>query len=127
MSSILITDCRDLQTGTIRNIWHGLSYDLSVVSAPFGTYPSFSFTPEDDAVIIWAAGQIYHVPVSKNADGELVAGGEPKPILFQAHIEKRLAETRLPKTDIKSVETSDFQRVYAFYELRADEIGRAHV
>ena len=124
MSSILITDCRDLQTGTIRNIWHGLSYDLSVVSAPFGTYPSFSFTPEDDAVIIWAAGQIYHVPVSKNADGELVAGGEPKPILFQAHIEKRLAETRLPKTDIKSVETSDFQRVYAFYELRADEAGR---
>ena len=123
MSSILITDCRDLQTGTIRNIWHGLSYDLSVVSAPFGTYPSFSFTPEDDAVIIWAAGQIYHVPLSRNADGELVAGGEPKPIPFQAHIEKRLAETRLPKTDIKSVETSDFQRVYAFYELRADEAG----
>ncbi|TFK87930.1 hypothetical protein K466DRAFT_599091 [Polyporus arcularius HHB13444] len=114
---------KDLQTGTIRNIWHGLSYDLSVVSAPFGTYPSFAFTPEDDAVVIWAAGQIYHVPLSRNANGELVAGGEPKPIPFKAHIEKRLAETRSPKTDIKSVETSDLQRVYAFYELRVDEAG----
>ncbi|KAI0737876.1 hypothetical protein C8Q80DRAFT_1275924 [Daedaleopsis nitida] len=115
---------KDLQTGTIRNIWYGLTYDLSVVSAPFGTYPSFAFTPEDDAIIIWAAGQIYHVPLHTNSNGERVAGSDPKVIPFKAHIEKRIAETRHNKTNIKRVETADTQRVWAFYELRADETGK---
>ncbi|KAH9915780.1 uncharacterized protein BXZ73DRAFT_92563 [Epithele typhae] len=114
---------KDLVTGTIRNIWHGLTYDLSVISTPMGTYPSFAFTPKEDAIIIWAAGQIYHVPLSKNKDGEHVAAGEPRAIPFKAHIEKRLAETRTSKTDIKSVETADSQRVYAFTELRSDANG----
>lgn len=113
--------------GTIRNIWHGLTYDLSIVSAPMGTYPSFAFTPEDDAIIVWAAGQIYHVPLSTNAFGERILGGEPKTIPFTAHLEKRLAETRSAKTDLKAVETADTQRVYAFQELRVDESGEKAV
>ena len=92
-----------------------------------GTYPPFAFTPDDRAVIIWAAGQIYHVPLKKNAQGEHVADGEPKIIPFTAHIEKRLAETRASKTDIKSIETSDSQRVYAFHELRVDAEGEKAV
>ncbi|OJT07280.1 hypothetical protein TRAPUB_1877 [Trametes pubescens] len=114
---------KDLETGTIRNIWYGLTYDLAVVSAPMGTYPSFAFTPEDDAIIIWAAGQIYHVPLTTNTAGERVSGGKPKAIPFIAHIEKRLAETRSSKIDIKATETADTQRVYAFQELRVDESG----
>lgn len=102
---------RDLETGTIRNIWYGLTYDLAVVSAPMGTYPSFAFTPADDAIIIWAAGQIYHVPLATNAVGERVSGGKPQAIPFIAHIEKRLAETRSSKIDIKTTETADTQRV----------------
>ncbi len=121
---ILLTDItRDLETGTIRNIWYGLTYDLAVVSAPMGTYPSFAFTPEDDAIMIWAAGQIYHVPLTTNTAGERVSGGKPKAIPFIAHIEKRLAETRSSKIDIKVTETADTQRVYAFQELRVDESG----
>ncbi|KAI0329892.1 hypothetical protein GY45DRAFT_1324512 [Cubamyces sp. BRFM 1775] len=115
---------KDLETGTLRNIWHGLTYDLSVVSAPMGTYPSFAFTPGDDAIVIWAAGHIYYVPLSTNALGERILAGEPKVIPFTAHIEKRLAETRSAKTDIKSVEIADTQRVYAFHELRVDEFGK---
>ncbi|KAI0648336.1 hypothetical protein C8Q79DRAFT_1008671 [Trametes meyenii] len=114
---------KDLETGTIRNIWHGLTHDLAVVSAPMGTYPSFAFTPEDDAIIIWAAGHIYHVPLSTNAVGERVIRGEPRVIPFTAHIEKRLAETRSAKIDLKAIETADTQRVYAFHELRVDEAG----
>ncbi|KAL1947302.1 hypothetical protein VTO73DRAFT_14263 [Trametes versicolor] len=114
---------KDLETGTIRNIWYGLTYDLAVVSAPMGTYPSFAFTPADDAIIIWAAGQIYHVPLAANAVGERVSGGKPKAIPFIAHIEKRLAETRSSKIDIKATETAETQRVYAFHELRVDESG----
>ncbi|KAI0637449.1 hypothetical protein C8Q77DRAFT_1155282 [Trametes polyzona] len=114
---------KDLESGTIRNIWYGLTYDLSVVSAPMGAYPSFAFTPNDDAIIIWAAGHIYRVPLSTNAAGERIAGGKPKAISFVAHIEKRLAETRTAQTDIKRIQTADTQRVYAFEELRADESG----
>nr|VWO98440.1 Cytochrome P450 monooxygenase AKT7 (EC (AK-toxin biosynthesis protein 7) [Ganoderma boninense] len=114
---------RDLETGTLRNVWYGLTYDLSIVSAPMGTYPSFAFTPKDDAIIIWAAGKIYHVPLGVNKNGERVSAGEPQVIPFQAHVEKRIAETRSSKTDLKSVETAETQRVYAFHELRVDEAG----
>jgi len=89
-----------------------------------GTYPSFAFTPEDDAVIIWAAGKIYRVPVSKNAQGERVAGGRPQSIPFKAHIEKQLAETLKGGADILGLETREEQRIAAFKELRVDEDGQ---
>ncbi|KAI8999066.1 hypothetical protein BD414DRAFT_476891 [Trametes punicea] len=114
---------KDLETGTIRNIWHGLTYDLSIVSAPMGTYPSFAFTPKDDAIIIWAAGHIHHVPLTTNELGERILRGKPTVIPFIAHIEKRLAKTLTAKTDIKAVETAETQRVYAFHELRVDDRG----
>ncbi|EPQ51053.1 hypothetical protein GLOTRDRAFT_118109 [Gloeophyllum trabeum ATCC 11539] len=114
---------KDLVTGTIRHIWHGLTYDLSIVSAPMGTYPSFAFTPSDDAIIIWAAGKIYSVPLSTNFDGEKVAAGEPQVIPFRAHVEKRLAETLTASPDILGLETADTQRARAFKEVDVDEQG----
>ncbi|KAJ6610225.1 hypothetical protein B0H10DRAFT_2177862 [Mycena sp. CBHHK59/15] len=117
---------KDLQTGTIHHIWDGLSYDLSTISAPMGTYPSFAFTPSSSAVIIWAAGQIYSVPITTNAVGELVADPlqAPSPIPFKAHIEKRLAETQTGTFDLLGYEVAPTQRVTAFKDLRADETGR---
>ncbi|PBK62923.1 hypothetical protein ARMSODRAFT_997185 [Armillaria solidipes] len=85
---------KDLETGTIHNAWDGLTYDLSGISAPMGTYPSFAFTPSDSAIIIWAAGKIWSVPSTTNSYGEKVSSGTPHVIQFIAHIEKRLAETR---------------------------------
>ena len=89
-----------------------------------GTYPSYAFTPNDDAVIIWAAGQIYHVPLSTNSRGERTKSeAAPSPIPFVAHIEKRLAETRTNKTDILAIDTQDTQRIHAFTELRPNQDG----
>ncbi|KAG6900437.1 hypothetical protein C0993_010484 [Termitomyces sp. T159_Od127] len=89
-----------------------------------GTYPSFAFTPSDDAVVIWAAGQIYTVPLTTNGSGEKVASSTPPyPIPFVAHIQKRLAETRRDDFDIFKLETQDTQRVRAFKDLRVDETG----
>ncbi|EPT06231.1 hypothetical protein FOMPIDRAFT_124868 [Fomitopsis schrenkii] len=117
----------DLESGTLRHIWYGLTYDLSTISAPMGTYPSYAFTPNDDAIIIWAAGQIYHVTLEVNPDGERVAGGEPKPIRFTAHIEKRLAKTATAEPSIAALETSETQRVHAYTELRVDTTGERAV
>ncbi|ESK88278.1 amidohydrolase [Moniliophthora roreri MCA 2997] len=117
---------KDLETGTITHIWDGLSFDLTAISAPMGTYTSFAFTPNDDAVIIWAAGQIYRVPISTNDRGEKVRAGQPRTIPFTALIELRLADTRTYKTsvDLLNLETQDTSRVYAFKELRVDEEGK---
>ncbi|KAG5642728.1 hypothetical protein DXG03_002273 [Asterophora parasitica] len=115
---------KDLHTGTIHHIWYGLTYDLSTVSAPMGTYPSFAFTPSDNAVIIWAAGQIHRVPLTTNERNEKIAASSaPSPIRFTAHIEKRLADTRSDELDLTKLETQETQRVRAFKELRVDAHG----
>jgi hypothetical protein len=93
-----------------------------------GTYPSFAFTPDDNAVLIWAAGQIWHVPLSRTRCGERIAGSsEPRKVRFTAHIEKRLAETRSSTTEIVKFETADSVRVHAFKGLRIDEKGEKAV
>jgi hypothetical protein len=111
-------------TGSIHNVWHGLTYDLSVISAPMGTYPSFAFAPDDTAVIIWAAGKIWYVPTTANYLGERVAGGQPSPIEFSAHIEKRISETLSSKTNLLDIETAPTSRTYAFNELKVDSKGK---
>jgi hypothetical protein len=119
---------RDLETGTLHHIWDGLTYDLTTISAPMGTYPSFAFTPSDDAIIIWAAGQIYSVPLTVNSLGEKVASSNaPFPIPFIAHVEKRLAETRHSEYDIVEMETQDTQRVHSLKDLRVDDYGNRAV
>jgi hypothetical protein len=90
-----------------------------------GTYPSFSFTPDDSAIIIWAAGQIYSVPLSVNTRGERIASTDPPhPIRFTAHIKKRLAETRHEEFDLVDLETRSTQKVRSFKDLRIDDYGR---
>ena len=110
-------------TGTIHHVWDGLTYDSTMTYAPMGTYPSFAFSPDDNAVIIWAAGQIYHVPLTANLLGEKVLGSKPAPITFIAHVEKRVAVTRRVETDVLHLGLQDKQRIYAFTELRANEVG----
>ncbi|KAJ7224315.1 hypothetical protein GGX14DRAFT_649568 [Mycena pura] len=117
---------KDLQTGTIHNVWDGLTYDLSVISAPMGTYPSFAFTPSSDAVFIWAAGQIYSVPITTNVLGERTADPSraPAPIRFKAHINKRLAKTVTSTFDLIGTETAETERVTAFKEMSVDGAGK---
>lgn len=89
-----------------------------------GTYPSFGFTPDDSAVIIWAAGQIWRVPVAQNALGERVASKEsPKTIPFTVHVEKRLAETVTTSTNLVELEQKETERIRAFTDLRVNEDG----
>ncbi|KAG8928328.1 hypothetical protein FRC00_001793 [Tulasnella sp. 408] len=88
-----------------------------------GTYPSFAFTPADDAIVIWAAGSLWRVPLAVNKDGERIGNGEPAKILFKATIEKRIAETRISETDLLKEESRDVQRIRVFKELAVDETG----
>ncbi|KAJ3857343.1 hypothetical protein EV368DRAFT_77833 [Lentinula lateritia] len=116
---------KDLETGSISYAWDGLTFDLTTISAPMGTYPSFSFTPNSEGIIIWAAGKIHHVPLSVNKQGERIRSGSVSRIEFTAHIEKDIAETlrSTNAVDLVSIETQDTQRVHAFRDLRVDEAG----
>lgn len=115
---------RDMHSGTLRNIWYGLTYD-AYCAAPMGTYPSFAFSPNDTAIIIWAAGHIWRVPLAVDAlSGERVLGGEPTRVPFTAHVEKQLAETLRPTTNITVVEAAPLQRVYAMKDLDVDARGK---
>jgi hypothetical protein len=89
-----------------------------------GTYPSFAFSPSDDAIIIWAAGQIYRVPLKVNDQGEKIAANDaPSPIPFHAHIELRIANTLKANVNVLQQETAKTQRVYSLKNLRIDENG----
>ncbi|KAK7049435.1 hypothetical protein VNI00_006036 [Paramarasmius palmivorus] len=119
---------KDLQTGTIHHVWDGLSTEFSTSwSSISGSYPSFAFTPSDDAIVIWARGQLYEVPLSVNGRGEKLAGEPPRPIQFFATVEKHMAETITAEVDLVGLETQDTQRVHAFKELRVDEAGSRFV
>lgn len=87
-----------------------------------GTYPSFAFDPSDEAILIWAAGQIYHIPLALNAFGERVLGGTPQAVGFRAHIDVKLAETLRATTDVRELEDGE-QRLHAFTQLALDESG----
>ncbi|KAL0568939.1 hypothetical protein V5O48_013038 [Marasmius crinis-equi] len=115
---------RDLISGTIRHVWDGLSTEFSTIwSASSGPYPSFAFAPRDEAIVIWARGQICYVPLTENKLGEKVAGGTPQPIPFVAHVEQQIAETRSASIDLVGLETQETQRVHAFKDLRVDDTG----
>ncbi|KZT44231.1 composite domain of metallo-dependent hydrolase [Sistotremastrum suecicum HHB10207 ss-3] len=114
---------KDLASGTITHVWDGLTYDLQAIFAPMGTYPSFAFTPSDDAIIIWAAGHIYSVPLKVDFRGERVGAGPPKRLNFQARIEKRLANTLKAEVNLTALETAPTQRLHAFQELQVNHDG----
>jgi hypothetical protein len=66
-----------------------------------GTYPSFAFTPDDGAILIWGrAGRIWRVPLVVNQYGERVLEQKDteedvvKEVKFRASVEIRIAETR---------------------------------
>jgi imidazolonepropionase-like amidohydrolase/Tol biopolymer transport system component len=59
---------RDLASGAERPLFDGLDRDMQETWAIHGVYPSFAWTPKDDAIVIWAQGKIWKVnPTSKQA------------------------------------------------------------
>ncbi|MBK8233629.1 MAG: PD40 domain-containing protein [Candidatus Eisenbacteria bacterium] len=83
----------DLETGRERAIWDGLDQDMQENFAFTGTYPLFSFTPDDRAIVIWAKGKLWRIDL---------ASGNPTEIPFRAEVEQVITEAlRFPR-DIAS-------------------------
>ena len=71
----------DLQDGSVRVLWDGLSLDQQETWAIFGPYPGFDWTPDSAAVVIWAQGGLHRVAVK---DGAVSA------IPFRCDVKQRL-------------------------------------
>ncbi len=50
---------RDLASGAERPLFDGLDRDMQETWAIHGVYPSFAWTPKDDAIVFWAQGKIW--------------------------------------------------------------------
>jgi Tol biopolymer transport system component/imidazolonepropionase-like amidohydrolase len=79
----------DMESGRERALWDGLEHDQQEAWAIFGTYPGFTWTPDHGAIIVWAQGKLWRVPV---------AGGAPTQIPFTAPVRQTLVEAvRFPQ------------------------------
>ncbi len=80
---------QDLESGRDRALWDGLDHDQQEAWAIFGTYPGFSWMPDDRAIVIWAQGKLWRVDV---------ATGKPAEIPFTAPVRQTLVEpVRFPQ------------------------------
>jgi Tol biopolymer transport system component/imidazolonepropionase-like amidohydrolase len=86
----------DLASGEVRPVWDGLSHDQQEAWAIFGPYPNFDWTPDSEAVVIWAQGKLWRVDIGS---------GKPSNIPFTAEV----SQTVLPALRFaQTLEGADF-------------------
>lgn len=73
----------DLERMTERPIFDGLSEDLFESFAWAGVYPTMSFTPDGKAIVFWAKGKLWSLPIPPAG----VVNGTPREIPFQTAVE----------------------------------------
>ncbi len=74
----------DLVSGEMRPVWDGLSHDQQEAWAIFGPYSNMAFTPDSQAIVLWAKGKLWRV--------SLLASEAPTQIAFEAEVEQLLDE-----------------------------------
>ena len=57
----------DIRSGAVRMVYDDLERDMQEAWAIHGVYPTFAWTPDDNAIVAWAKGQIHKIDV---ADGK---------------------------------------------------------
>ncbi|KAH8646124.1 hypothetical protein BX600DRAFT_420881 [Xylariales sp. PMI_506] len=115
---------KDMSSGTLHYIWDGLTYDLSTIPAFMGAYPNYGWTGNDSAIVIWAQGKIWRVPVKVNRLGERILGGDPAELPFEARIELSLGQTRYSETRTKEQELANHANIDSLRGLRCDDEGK---
>jgi len=74
---------RDLATGAERSLWDGLDRDMQEAWAIHGVYAQYDWTPDGQAIVIWAQGGIWRVDV---------ATGNATKIPFTAQVDQTVHE-----------------------------------
>ncbi|KAF8894747.1 hypothetical protein BD779DRAFT_1669210 [Infundibulicybe gibba] len=114
---------KDLKTGTINHVWHGLTYDLSTVSAPMGhirrlRLPRLTMLLSFGRLGRFTVSPWLRRPRRENSFSYCSISHQ----IYGSHREET-RKTRRSDVDVLGMETRDTQRVHAFKELRADGSG----
>jgi len=62
---------RDLESGRESQVYDGLERDMQEAWAIHGLYPTFSWVPDDSAIVIWAGGKLRRVDVKSKAVADI--------------------------------------------------------
>jgi hypothetical protein len=62
---------RDLVSGEEHAVFDGLDRDMQETWAIHGVYPTFAWTPDDKAIVIWAQGKVWRVDVGTGKRDEI--------------------------------------------------------
>ncbi|MFM8795455.1 MAG: TolB family protein, partial [Betaproteobacteria bacterium] len=62
---------KDLQTGTERALWGGLSRDLQEAWSVYGVYPGFAWMPDSQQLVVWAQGKLWRVQARSGQASEI--------------------------------------------------------
>ncbi len=73
----------DRDTGAQRPLFDGLSHDQQEAWAIFGPYPGYGWTPDGEAIVIWAKGKLWRIDVDDTGKTE---------IPFEAEVEQQVNE-----------------------------------
>lgn len=79
----------DMDSGRQRPLFDRLDHDQQEAWAIFGTYPGFSWTPDNKHIVVWAGGKIWKVSVET---------GDAQVIPFRARVRQTITEAlRFPQ------------------------------
>jgi imidazolonepropionase-like amidohydrolase/Tol biopolymer transport system component len=104
---------RELSTGIEKPLYTELSKDQQEAWAIFGVYTNFSFTPDDQSIIIWSKGKIRKINVNTGTEEiipfNLISNHQ---ITNALHFEKKAAEDTVSvKTIRHAVTTQDGKKL----------------
>ncbi len=105
---------KDLKTGVDREIYNGLDRDLQETNGSHGNTTQFDWTPDNQAIVFWAAGKIHKVDIKS---------GKVANIPFNIDVEKKITPAVRFAVDV-APETFDVKMIrWAQLSPQGDKIA----
>jgi imidazolonepropionase-like amidohydrolase/Tol biopolymer transport system component len=86
---------KDLESGRETPLYAGLDRDMQETWAVHGVYPTFSWTPDNKSILIWAGGKIRRVDASN---------GQAVEVPFQVNDTRRIQDATRSKVEVAPAE-----------------------
>ncbi|HQX65924.1 MAG TPA: amidohydrolase, partial [Dokdonella sp.] len=108
----------DLDSGEVKTIWDGLSHDMQEAWAIFGPYPNYAWTPDSQALVIWAKGKLWRVDANTGAHAEIPFSADVEQTVAEPlRFEQRIGEGTFKPKMIRDAATSPDGKTLVFHAL----------
>ncbi|MGB3049317.1 amidohydrolase family protein, partial [Dokdonella sp.] len=108
----------DLDSGEVKTIWDGLSHDMQEAWAIFGPYPNYAWTPDSQALVIWAKGKLWRVDANTGAHAEIPFSADVEQTVAEPlRFEQRIGDGAFKPKMIRDAATSPDGKTLVFHAL----------